>query len=250
MEQEIKANSPTWPWVVGGIVVLAIAVAVTLSDRGILIGSERTSTETRGLGTFTRVRSEGTGNLIFTVADVPQITISAEENILPQLSAEVQGDTLVLQKKHWWLVFWNRRPIVYTIAVPRLEEVIINGAGDLDGKIQGDELAFRVNGSTHAELTVDADRLDTAVNGSGEFLLDGRADEQLVSINGSGRYLAGDVDCRSATIDINGSGETVVRAAETLSVKIIGSGDVLYSGSPTLTRQEISGSANLQKLSD
>jgi hypothetical protein len=82
------------------------------------------------------------------------------------------------------------------------------------------------------------------IDGSGDVVLRGTVDKQVVSISGSGSYTAPDLATRTGEITVDGSGDADVRVADSLKVDVSGSGEVTYHGSPTV-RKDVSGSGDV-----
>lgn len=89
-----------------------------------------------------------------------------------------------------------------------------------------------------------ASSITVEIDGSGDVVLRGTVDKQVVGISGSGTYTAPDLATRTAEITVDGSGDADVRVADTLKVDVSGSGNVTYHGSPTL-QKDVSGSGDV-----
>ena len=91
--------------------------------------------------------------------------------------------------------------------------------------------------------------LDVSTSGSGEFILAGKADKVDLNIGGSGKFNCPDLQAKSVTVTISGSGEVTTWVTDSLDVRISGSGNVRYYGSPE-TNQSIAGSGSVKKIGD
>jgi hypothetical protein len=87
--------------------------------------------------------------------------------------------------------------------------------------------------------------LETAISGSGSMNLSGKADHHDAKISGSGKINAFDMQVKSVSLKVSGSGDCKVNATETLNARVSGSGDVFYKGRPHIT-SKISGSGSLE----
>jgi hypothetical protein len=240
-----------------------------------------TITATREVHGFTEVVLRGYGDL-----DVEQredalgretIEIEADEELVRRILTEVRGNRLVLGfSMPWyeWLTWWFQwlflpsRKIRYRLAAGRLEALSISGAGTVTlprldsrrldlrisgaGRIRGSalkvgELAARVSGSGKVELAGTADRCEVSISGSGNVELTGRAERCEIAISGSGNVRAADLEAKSVTARISGSGSLTTNAAETLDVNISGAGSVRYRGNPRIS-QRISGAGQIRPL--
>ena len=155
------------------------------------------------------------------------LKISAEDNLLPRLTSEVEGDTLILGEKPNTRIV-TTKPISYTLTMKDISGLALSGSGTISA----------------AKLTTAA--LRTTISGSGVITTGGSANDQDVDISGSGRYLADGLTSKTVKAEISGSGTASVVATELLDVKISGSGTLTYSGNPQVT-QTLSGSGKLIK---
>ena len=76
----------------------------------------------------------------------------------------------------------------------------------------------------------------------------GTVTTQRISIDGAGDYAAPRLESAHAAVSIDGSGDVVLNARDTLSVEINGSGDVHYHGNPALSRA-IAGAGSVTRAS-
>ncbi|SHK27245.1 Putative auto-transporter adhesin, head GIN domain [Pseudonocardia thermophila] len=155
----------------------------------------------------------------------PSLTVEAPADLLPLLTSEVSGGTLVLSVEDRAVLRGASR-IHYTVTVPSLERIVISGAGTVRHP--------DIRGSS---LTVD-------IEGSGDVVVGGSVDEQVVSVHGSGSYEAAGLATKITEIRISGSGEADVTVSDSLTVDVSGSGDVTYRGSPKV-QQHISGTGEV-----
>ena len=67
-----------------------------------------------------------------------------------------------------------------------------------------------------------------------------------LSVIGSADVLAGELEERSASVSVKGSGDAEVFVTETLTASIVGSGDISYKGNPKVT-STVLGSGDIRK---
>jgi hypothetical protein len=167
------------------------------------------------------------GELTIEQTGAESLTISAEDNLLPQLTSEVEGDTLMLGKKPNTEIV-TTKPITYTLTMKEISGLAVSGSGTINAP----------------KLTTAA--LGTEISGSGVITTGGSTNDQDVEISGSGRYMADGLTSKTVKAGISGSGTASAVATDVLDVKISGSGSLTYQGSPQVT-QAISGSGKLIK---
>jgi hypothetical protein len=206
--------------------VLGIALLL-LAACSVTRGSGQLATAQREVAGFTKVELAGQGDLTIEQTGTESLTISAEDNLLPLLTSDVSGDTLVLGTKPNTTIV-TTKPITYSVTVKDLTGLMVSGSGTIT-----------VPKLATTELTIN-------ISGSGTITVNGAANDQNLEISGSGRYQAEGLTSKTVKANISGSGEASVLATDMLDVAISGSGSVTYSGNPQV-KQEISGSGELIK---
>jgi hypothetical protein len=187
-------------------------------------GSGTLASESRSVSGFDDVVLEGIGDLIIDVGGTESLTIEAESNLLPVLTSNVTGSTLTLGSSE---PISPTRPITYTLGADTLEGISISGTGAV--------VAPNVSCAT----------FKVAVSGSGTLDVGGTCDALELSISGSGDFDGRDLAVVAASVSIDGSGDSVVNATDTLRVVINGSGNVEYVGDPA-TDIDVNGSGEVQ----
>ena len=176
----------------------------------------------------------------------PSLVITAPASVLERLTSEVRNGELTLGVKAGTPGFVMSR-ISYELTLPSLEGLQINGSGDVESDVSGDELALEINGSGEITVTaIDASEVSLQVSGSGDAELQGRADELTISVDGSADVDSEELDSARVRVDISGSGDIAVAASEALDVSISGSASVRYSGNPEVT-QDVAGSGEVER---
>ena len=77
----------------------------------------------------------------------------------------------------------------------------------------------------------------------------GNVAEQTISLSGGSDYLAGDLQSRTATLDMSGGGRAILWVTEILNVDLSGGANASYYGRP-LVNQNLSGGSSLKSLGD
>jgi hypothetical protein len=227
--------------------------ACSLPFVSVVRGSGTVITETREVSGFDKIELNGAGQLIITQGTTESLEIRAEDNIMSELTSEVEGDTLVLGYKDqsWRRSFIPTERIIYTLSVTDLTEFTFNGAGDLQiDVLETPSLELTINGAGNIEIDeLMADTVIVTIAGTGSVEIAGQAQSQTINIDGAGNYQARDLQTQSATIDVAGLGNSTVWVTETLDVTINGGGSVDYYGSPNVT-QDISGLGDVNNLGE
>lgn len=256
--------------VVSGLLVIAIVGAVIYAPQlgwaqspgwqtfhwdfgGSMPGSRDIETETRSLGSFTAVEVQYPAEITIVQGDEESITVTADDNLLPQLRTEVSGGTLRIYngERNWNKRVNASRTVVIEITVTDLSSLRYDSAGSVTiVDLQGDALEIRLDGAGSIaleDLAVSA--LELRLNGAGSVDAAGTVDTLTVRIDGLGSLNAGDLTAQTAEVSVHGLGSATVRVVETLDIDIDGLGSVNYYGAP-LINQQTDGLGSVKQLED
>ena len=203
-----------------------MVVTVSCNSHGVH-GSGNVVTESRSVSGFNSVKLKGTGQVLIDENGSESLTITADDNLMPYLTTEINGSQLVLGTKDNTSLNPSK-DIIYKLAVKDLNAIEMGGLGSVDAK------------GIHTE------KLKVVLGGSGNISTSGTADEQEIMLAGEGNYHGKDLQSKAASISIMGNGDAVLNASQKLDANIMGSGSIKYIGDPVVT-QHILGSGSIQK---
>lgn len=192
-------------------------------------GSGNVISESRPVKDFTGVELSGSGKLIIEQSDVESLTIMADDNLLPELTAEVRDSKLLLGTRN----FISINPtgfVTYKLLVKNLNSIGISGGAEID-----------VKGLRTDSLTV-------GVSGAGDMTITGETNDQTIAISGAGKYHAEGFKSKKASVSISGIGSALLAVSDSLDVHVSGAGEVEYIGDPHVT-QDVSGAGTVKKKS-
>lgn len=256
------------------ILISLITVILLLSSCNLaaLQGSGNVITEAREVSNFEQVEVCCGMKLLLTQGDEEQLTLEADDNILPEVETFVRSGTLTVRFRRNFASFNLRlnRPVTVYLQMPTIHGVTISGGGSLETeKLEVDRVAFEFSGGSQgmirnlqaesvdlvasggSEVTVDTmavGTLDLEVSGGGHATVKGgTVTEQRVVASGGSHYDASAVEGETATIEVSGGGEANVWVTEVLQVQASGGSQVAYKGNPTID-QELSGGSEIRSV--
>jgi len=212
-------------------------------------GNGNITTEQRSINNAERIKSSGSFDVLVIQGSSPSVKVEADENLLPYIITQMEDGALVIRPKEHYNVRSDNK-IKITVTTSQLEEVEVNGSGNLkgEGKFAGsDHLKVSISGSGDISLDVNTPNINSDIAGSGNITLSGETRNSKISIAGDGDYNAEDLKSEEVEIHIAGSGNTKVYAENKLDIHIAGSGDVSYKGNATVS-QDIAGSGKIVKV--
>ncbi len=224
-----------------------------LNVNGSVAGSRVIETETRQVGGFTSIDVRYPANVTVVQGTDEAVTLTADDNLLPQLSTQVSGGTLTIRNEER---SWNRRvsaseTVEITITVVDLREFGLRTAGSVEmNELDVDHLEIRLEGAGRIELMdLNASELEIRLDGAGSVNASGIVESLYVDIDGMSSVNAEALAAQRAEVHISGLGSADVRVADDLIIEIDGAGTVNYHGSPEV-HQEVDGLGSVNRIDD
>lgn len=187
--------------------------------------AEEWSTETRDVDRFTSVRLSGAFEAEITVGDSQSVEISGEGDLDKKVQTRVKGGELeIIQVGD----SWREDAIEVTITVASLEEVIVDGAADLE--IDG----------------VSSESFELRLPGAADVEVSGTCGTFIVAIAGAASVDAEDLECDNVDISIAGTGEVIAYARQSAQARISGLGSIEIYGEPATVERKIAGLGNIE----
>jgi hypothetical protein len=211
-------------------------------------GSGNPATEERAVGPVTEVSLSGIGNLLVREGDVPGLSVTADDNVLPLIETETSGGKLTIRVRSGFSLHPSG-PITYTLTIPKLEKLSVSGAGSATAeRLTGDNLTIKLSGAGSATIRdVACKSLTLSLSGAGSAKLTGAAEKVTAKVSGAGDIDASAFQVAVAEVQVSGAGNVSVWATRSLKAKVSGAGDVKYKGSPNIDRK-VSGAGSVKSL--
>jgi hypothetical protein len=108
------------------VLLVALLAVVSCGTAGAVVGSGNVRTEERPVQGFTRVELSGIGDLTVTQSGSESLKVEADDNVVPLVTSEVRGNTLVLGLQPGSYVRTTRLDFVVT--VKQLDGVKLDGS--------------------------------------------------------------------------------------------------------------------------
>lgn len=221
-------------------------IHVSLGSLGGLQGNGKLLDETRKLTTVKEIDASGALTVQVSIGSTPSLSVSGDENLLPYVLTEQQGERLVI---HTQRSLSPKQPIKVTVVMPALSYLKHTGSGRLEvAGLNGGDLQVEATGSGETELGGKVRSLSARLVGSGD--LTGQqliADSMDVDVLGSGDVRLGKIETGSLRASIKGSGSVAAEGrAREVKGRIMGSGDIHFKDLQSHTAElEIMGSGDI-----
>ena len=241
--------------------------------------------QTRAISGFSSITSTGSVDVFVKQGDAFSVVVRADGNLLNYIKTEVRNSTLVISvtKNIWHAKTMEVHVTMKTLQKVVLSgsgdffckapftvqnmQLILSGSGDADARLDAKNIQIKVSGSGDVDVTgirgtlnvdvsgsgdVDAGELQlencsVKLTGSGDLKLNGRAAQLTAVVLGSGDVEAGGLAAVNVNIKSTGSGDINVHAINKLEATVAGSGDLGYTGNPTVLKVNGTGSGDIYK---
>jgi hypothetical protein len=214
-------------------------------------GDGNVITEKRNVGTFDGVSSAGFMKVKLIEGTEGEITLNGEANLLDYIETEVSGDILKIKVKNGYSLKPSMgNKILITVPVTRISKLSLAGSGSLISEtiLNSDDFKISVAGSGNLNAEIEADELKVSLAGSGNLNLSGNATEMKLSIAGSGNFNAPKMKVMDISASIAGSGNARVHCDGSIKARIVGSGNLKYTGNPDVENTSSLGSGKVVKI--
>ena len=127
------------------LVISACGLPSFLSGGSTMRGSGNVISEDRNVSGFNKVSVSGSGNLHIVQGDEESLTIEAEDNILPLITAKVSENTLKIGFKPGTSIS-TTKSIEFYLKVKDLDSISASGSGNIDcSGLTADNLIIKVS---------------------------------------------------------------------------------------------------------
>ncbi len=185
------------------------------------------------------------GNVYITGGSTNEVRIESFSNLLPQITTEVIGNTLVIRSESC-LEYDNDEASVY-ITLPSIENVELKSSGMI--RVQtvpsAQKLNVNLSGSGTIRYLGSIPKMNLLLSGSGDIILEGFVNHLETNSSGSGRIQGYFLHTDTAFVRSTGSGHQQIWVDKYLDATLSGSGNIYYRGYPNLISTLTSGSGKV-----
>jgi len=225
------------------LLVLSLGTSSCL-DEMFIDGNGISRTETRNAEGFNQISSSGDFIVTVMPGNSYSVEITAESNLLPYISTNVDGKTLKIRTTGIHSLRQNN-PIEIYITTPVLNGLSLSGSGLIEtGSFRSTDFDLAVSGSGDIKTKISSDKIKANISGSGTILIEGDATNTNFVISGSGKIKTYNLLQNQCQAAISGSGDMYVNVSQLIDARISGSGRVYFISHPVI-RTSISGSGDV-----
>jgi hypothetical protein len=229
-----------------GLVLILFSCSDFCDDS--VCGPDSILSEKREVAYFHSIEIWGSCQVFFKKDVQQELTVEAEQNILPLIKTWVRDDgTLIIESEK---SYDSNKGVTVYASMLEIRSFVIVGAGKFVGEqpFSCSELTLIIDGAGYIEMNVNAENVYSTINGGGHICLSGSAEFHRVKINGAGNLDALDFVISVYELTIIGAGCCHIYVTDVLDVVLAGAGVVYYKGEPRVINSQITGAGKLIKL--
>jgi hypothetical protein len=189
-------------------------------------GSGNVRTENREISEFKAVDVSGAFEVEITTRKNFSLEVEADDNLLPLIKTEVDGDTLVIKSEKG---FKTGNPIKIRISAPDIDDLELSGAS-------------KVN---LTNLKNDSLKLDSS--GASKIRIEGSTKNFEVEMSGASKLDAENLQAENVSVESSGASNLSVFVTNELSADLSGATSLTYSGNPKSVQKKASGASSVRE---
>jgi hypothetical protein len=196
---------------------------------------------------FHGINLEGSMDVVLTQGATQSVEVEAQANLIELIETKVVNGVWEISTKDGYSTY---KAFTVRITVPVIDKVQVDGSGDVtsNGTFSSDAMELYLAGSGNITIAFNSKKTEASIDGSGDMVLSGSTTTLAVAIAGSGDVDAKGLKAADATVSIEGSGDVVLDASQSLEASIAGSGDISYRGAPARISRNVMGSGEVRPL--
>jgi hypothetical protein len=211
-------------------------------------GNGKVVSEKRSTAAYDEIKIAGFYDVDLVAGKEGEIGVQGEENLLPYLKIEVEGNVLkIYTEKGKNLQPSKNIKMIVNVPFETISKVSLAGSGDVNTKstIKSDKFDLKLSGSGDMIIDLDTNDLETSLAGSGDIILKGKTVNLTSKVAGSGDINSYELVAQNADVAVAGSGDLKVFCTGNLNARVAGSGDIFYKGNPKTKDTKVAGSGDI-----
>lgn len=222
------------------IFIIALFVGVTLSSvfsiggytlksfsfslsRGVK-GSGNIKTEQREVSEFNSVKVGGAIVVEITAQKDYGLEVEGDDNILPLIKTEVDGDTLRISSEKGYSA---SNPIRVRISAQNIDDLDLSGASKV------------------SIVNLDNESLNVDASGASKISCEGKTKNLTVDMSGASNLDGEKLFAENVSVDASGASKASVAVKDSLKADLSGASKVVYYGNPTNFENKTSGASSI-----
>jgi hypothetical protein len=206
-------------------------------------GSGISKEEARPVASFSEIEVANAIELDATIGPAADLLITTDDNILPHVRTEVEGDRLRIYLDGSYSTDLG---VKVKVIAPELRALLGSGASTtkLSG-VAGDQFELDLSGASRCQLAGDAEVLKVDLSGASQCTIEGRAKEVRIDCSGASQLDATGLTAETVVADLSGASTAHVKATAELIADASGASTLHYAGQPAKLEKNTSGASTI-----
>jgi Putative auto-transporter adhesin, head GIN domain len=198
---------------------------------------------------FSRLEVGSAFQVTVSLGGQPSLTLRVDDNLDRHVDAGVDGDTLHIRLRRGTSV--SGATLQAAVTAPSLAQIQGSGSSRirLQDQLTGDDLRVGLSGASRLDGAVELRSMTADLSGASNVTLSGRAGSVSANASGASHLALEQLQVDSLEVNLSGASNAEVSVRRTISATLSGASSLRYKGSPTFTRQEISGGSSITRVS-
>jgi hypothetical protein len=205
---------------VGGFALKSFSFSVF----GGVKGSGNIKTEQREVSEFKSVKVGGAVVVEITAQKDYSLEIEGDDNILPLITTEVDGDTLKIRSEKGYS---TSNPIKVRISAQNIDDLDLSGASKV------------------SIVNLDNESLNVDTSGASKISCEGKTKNLTVDMSGASHLDGEKLSAESVSVDASGASKANISVKDSLKADLSGASKVVYYGNPTNFENKTSGASSI-----
>lgn len=226
---------------------LFFAQTVSAQEKTTIVGNGNIVKEKHQVTSYTKLKVNGPFEVDLISGEPGSITIEGDQNILHLTTMEVNDGTLSISTQNEQPVNPSRgNKIRIKVPYNSIDNIALTGCGSINSRrtLKSKDFKATVDGPGMINATIKADNAEVWVLGSGTINICGSSQNFSCRIAGCGTIKANGLEAKNVIASVSGAGEAKVNSTKAITGRIVGSGNIAFSGRPEETDLKFSGSGN------
>lgn len=189
-------------------------------------GSGNVKTENREVSGFKAIDISNAFEVEITAQKDFQLEVEADDNLLPLIKTEVNGDTLVIKTDK---SLKTGNPLKIRISAPDINNLELSGASKV------------------SLVNVSNDALSLDSSGASKIRIEGTTKNFSVEMSGASKLDAENLKAENVSVDSSGASNATVFVTNVLKADLSGATNVTYLGSPKSVEKKTSGASSVKE---
>jgi hypothetical protein len=196
---------------------------------------------------FNALVAGGISEIKLIKGDEHVVVVEAPDYLQDRIKVKVSDGKLIISYKN--LKLKNNEDLIFYITTPKMNNVDVSGAADLEtvDVLTTDQFTLKASGASDVDMNLDVKQLNVNASGAADVTLTGKSVNEDVVLSGAADFTAKELVADTVKVIASGAASAYVNVLHSIQYKTSGAATVKYKGNPDMILKSDS-SPNGQKI--